>query len=174
MMILTFSVPAIGAIYKYGYNKGIVHYTDNLATIPAEYQTESERDTDLQSLPSPTQPVPQTAVTSPAGETQPSRQTDTPVMQKVTPAAKNDPADTKSDAAKRNSLLEKSKQLDREYQNLLKQRRQLDESRTGLTESASIQAYNELVRQLNEKIDTYRQKRKALETEIKSFNDSLP
>lgn len=189
-VILLSSIPAKGEIYKYIDKDGVVHYTDNLATIPPEYRKELDRYLNKNASPPPVKPAaesvpPSTQNPSPVAP-KPSASDQTSVQPKVVPAkppAKNlktIPATTENEARikayemKRKSLLDKSQRLDREYQSLLKQRRQLEESRDGLTTPAEIQGYNDSVRQLNESINTYREKRKTLENEVKNFNDSLP
>lgn len=148
-------------LYQYVDQNGVVHYTDNYATIPEQYRSEATASPEARSEPR----NPQAAATD-----DPDRATDGPGEKEQAEAS-----DKNGNARQQEweQLMERKKQLDQTYENLLKEKEALDARSEEISKEDEIKAYNQEVKQVNEKIRQYREKEKALRSDIDQYNERI-
>lgn len=129
--------------------------------------------------------LPQTSEPAPGGKSESRRpvaiqeKAPAPTVEKDAAKAKKAAKQAKEHAEKirllekRKAIVGKTSRLDSEYQALLKERKSIETSRQNSESPKSIEKYNRSVKDLNEKITVYREKRKALGSEVEAFNGTL-
>jgi hypothetical protein len=74
---------------------------------------------------------------------------------------------------RRTILADKKEALNKEFDTLMKERQRLDAGKNNLKDPASIDQYNQDVKELNEKIKRYKEKERALKEEIEHYNEAI-
>jgi predicted RNase H-like nuclease (RuvC/YqgF family) len=162
---------AAAEIYHYVDNRGVIHYTNDLATIPEAYRQTAEASDEIRLSPE------QTEAAAPGEKRDPPPRAGSAPSQEEPETGKTDDPDAYESLEglqeKRRALLKEKEKLEHQYQGLTQQRDQLKASREKLETKKQIKSYNQQVKELNEKISDYQQTRDALEAEIEQFNNQL-
>ena len=150
-VVLILAVPSHAEFYQYVDNKGIIHYTDNISTIPAAYQSQVGQRHETNKLP-PSVPYPEFEKKA-------------PVELKTT--------SIENYQTRKSKLLDKMKALDNRFEQLVAEKQHVEQSKKDADNKENIIRYNQRVREVNEKIRRYRQEEKLLMAEIQEFNESI-
>ncbi len=152
LFLLSISVVTVSAdFYRFVDENGNVIYTDDINKVPVE-QREAV----------------QSYEESASEQAKPADSGDTPED-----AAGNKIDITDEDLKERERLQAQEKELSREYEELMTQREQLNEVKKNAISAEQINEYNQKIIEFNARIQAYEEKRGALETEVKAFNEHL-
>jgi hypothetical protein len=180
--LIFISIPAHAEFYQYEDKNGVVHYTDNFATIPEQYRSQisSHPETPPASQEKTRNPGIHSNEPSIASDNESSWQdskTENSDNQKISKAEEKDSSGKDMETARlkrqRQILLEEKNRMNDKYKKILKEKQKLESSRSEIEEEAEINAYNKKVQQLNEKINEYREKENALKSEIQEYNEMI-
>jgi len=152
-LLLIFAIPSSAEFYQYVDSKGITHFTDNLSTIPARFQSQVERPHETIFI-TEKLTYPEYEKSQPAGI-----KLKTPEITKL--------------RTKKNILLDQKKSLDQKFEGLIAEKQQMEKSRGNMKNAESVANYNKRVREINEKIKQYKKEEKRFKVKIDKFNQSI-
>ncbi len=152
LFLLSISVVTVSAdFYRFVDENGNIIYTDDINKVPVEQREKVqsyEESTPEQAKPADSGDAPEDA-------------------------AGNKTAITDEGLKERDRLQAQEKELSREYEELMSQREQLNDVKKNAVSTEQINEYNQKIIEFNARIQAYEEKRGALETEVKAFNERL-
>lgn len=152
MILFCISSPLFGEYYKYTDKDGIVHFTDNLANVPVEQRTTADRYEEIK---------------TPAGL---DRDRAALKQNKQEPSHKQDVENKSKTLSRFQTLNREKKELDNAYESLVKRKQALRKAKSSISTSAESATHQRKVRQLNQAITDYEQRRKAFKKRAGDFN----
>jgi len=192
-IFLLMSVATVsGEFYEYIDENGIIHYTNNLTTIPYEYRSQLNRFEETKTVPEEKKMLnrDEQPSTDPSQTLKEKDNSDMDEAEKGLPddqQAKISPGmsaagtsgkkaaespDMSEFKKKKNALMNRKEALDHKLKNLLTERDQLENSRNK-TDDLHIRKYNQDAKVLNEKIKQFKEEDAVLRVEIEAFNESI-
>jgi len=178
--MLIFTIPASAEFYQYVDSKGITHYTDKIATIPAKYQSQLQKRHKRNTLPEEL-PYPEYTeidlIESP-GQSIDQSITDTTFYSGAGLTKKS--ADRKSKIPRieelkleKGRLLVQQKTLNQKFETLIAEKQQIESNKENMKDQKSISIYNQNVKKLNKKIQLFKKEENRFKTEIERYNESI-
>jgi len=183
--------------YQYTDDKGVVHYTDNFATIPEQYRSQiashPEAATDTSPEKSPAIKDMENNEKEGAEDEAPWRsgidqrlEMEKTEKTKRSQKQKADSSETTSENTdnqidaqtahfqkQRDRLIEEKDNLNKQYHSILKEKQKIESTRNQMEAEAEIEAYNSRIQELNKRIKKYRKQEKSLRSEIQKYNELI-
>ena len=158
LMLVSLSMSASAEFYRYVDEKGNVHYTDDLSTVPKNQQTDIYEYGESQRNAYDNQKDEQSSVKS------------QPLFEENQARDQNE-AD---DLAETKRRLNRTKQeYDKEYKALMQERDQITKDNKNLKSRASARKYNKIISKFNEKIADYETRKKVFDAEVEEYNSRV-
>ena len=158
LLMVSLPLSASAEFYRYIDEKGNIHYTDDLSTVPENQQTDIYEYGESQRNVYDNQKDDQRAVKSrPLSEQNQVRDQN----------KANDLAETKR------HLDRKKQELDKEYKALMQQRARITKDNTNLRSRAAAKKYNKVISKFNEKIADYETRKKVFDAEVEEHNSRV-
>lgn len=163
-LLLIPAIPATAEVFEYVDNKGITHFTDNLSTIPPQFQSQIEQYAEIIPLHTGIKKgVARKTVYAPSVD----------VSSNITdePAAK--PAEIVKLAKKQKNLLDKKQALNKKFETLMAEKQALENRRQKIEGEKNIIVYNTQIQKINKKINQFKREEKQFLTALDQFNRSI-
>lgn len=158
LLMVSLPLSASAEFYKYIDEKGNIHYTDDLSTVPENQQTDIYEYGESQRNAYDNQKDEQSAVKSrPLSEQNQVRDQN----------KANDLAETKR------HLDRKKQEFDKEYKALMQERDQITKDNKNLRSRAAAKKYNKVISKFNEKIADYETRKKVFDAEVEEHNSRV-
>lgn len=155
LLLMSLPLSASGEFYRYIDEKGNIHYTDDLSTVPENHQAdiyeygESQRNTyDNQ-------------------EDEENSVKPKPLFEEKQARDQNG-TDELTETKRR--LDRKKEEFDKEYKALMQERDRITKDNKNLKSRASIKKYNKIISKFNEKIADYETRKKRFDAEVEEYN----
>jgi hypothetical protein len=155
LLLMSLPLSASAEFYRYIDEKGNIHYTDDLSTVPENQRTEIYEYDESQRNVYNNQEEDQNAVKS-----QPIFEESQALDQNKT----DDFAETKR------RLDRKKQEFDKEYKTLMQERDRITADNKNLKSRASVKRYNKIISKFNEKIADYETRKKVFDAEVEEYN----
>jgi len=153
LMLTAFPALASAEFYRYVDEQGKIHYTDDLADVPAKERPKANQYDTLQ------------------GPSSPPEQSET---QKPTEGASKEPvARQGGESAAQPSLRERGAALDAEYELLMKEREQLNKAANEPPTPAARVELSEKIKDFNQRMEDYEKRRVSFNKEVEAYNATL-
>ena len=153
LMLTAFPGLASAEFYRYVDEQGNVHYTDDLADVPAKERPKADQYDTLQGPPSA------------QGQSDTEKQTEGTSKEPV--ARQGD------DSTEQPSLRERGKALDAEYELLMKEREQLNKAANEPPTPAARVELSEKIKDFNQRMEDYEKRRIPFNKEVEAYNATL-
>ncbi len=151
------ALPASAEFYKYRDASGVLRFTDNLAEVPPDQRPNVSTYEGVQTSGN----APEEQAAAPPGAD----------GQREAAVAGGTGSEVKEDLEEERKRLEGVKQtLDKEREDLARQKEALKEERKNLRDERDARVYNEKVKELNDRIAEYEQRRKAFQEQADGLN----
>ena len=158
LLLMSLPLSASAEFYRYVDEKGNVHYTDDLSTVPKNQQTDIYEYGESQRNAYDNQNDEQSSVKS------------QPLFEENQARDQNE-AD---DLAETKRRLDRTKQeYDKEYKALMQERDQITKDNKNLKSRASAKKYNKIISKFNEKIADYETRKKVFDAEVEEYNSRV-
>ncbi|MBC2714656.1 MAG: DUF4124 domain-containing protein [Desulfobacteraceae bacterium] len=179
-LLLILAIPASAEFYQYVDTNGITHFTDNVLTIPTEYRSQLERHPEIVTIPEENPYAEYTA----ADSSDTDFTEEEPFMLEPETAPVEEGIDISSEkiakpsgitklVAERKILQDKKEALNKKFEMLMAEKQQIENSKGDMKDEASAAQYNERVREMNVKIQQYKEEEKRFKLELDKFNASI-
>ncbi|MBW2597470.1 MAG: DUF4124 domain-containing protein [Deltaproteobacteria bacterium] len=142
LLLVSLPLSASAEFYRYIDEKGNIHYTDDLSTVPENQQTDIYE----------------------YGESQRNAYDDQKDEQS---ALKSQPLFEENQAWDQN---EAEQEFEKEYKALMKERDQITKDNKNLKSRASAKKYNKIILKFNDKIADYETRKKVFDAEVEEYN----
>ena len=161
--------PVRAEFYKYVDQKGVVHYTDNLAEVPKDQRPGVATYSQPEDFAKPEEAA-ETAAPEAAAE--PGEKAAEPSGGGAEETTKGTRTVNTQAAAEVERLQKIQNDLDQEYDSLMVEQEALKKAREAIKVDKDMRAHNEKVRALNQRITDYEKRRKAFKKEADAFNST--
>jgi hypothetical protein len=155
LLVVSLPLLASAEFYRYTDEKGNVHYTDNLSSIPENQRTDMYEYGESQRNAYDNQKDEQSVVKSRSL----SEENQVHGQNKA-----NDIAETKR------HLDRKKQEFDKEYKALMKEKEQITKDNKNLRSRAAAKKYNKVILIFNKKIEDYERRKKVFNAEVEKYN----
>ena len=155
LLMVSLPLSASAEFYRYIDEKGNIHYTDDLSTIPENQQTDIYEYIESQRNAYDNQKDEQSAVKL------------RPLSEENQVRDQNEANDL--DETKRH-LDRKKQEFDKEYKSLMQERAQITKDNKNLRSRAAAKKYNKVISKFNEKIADYETRKKVFDAEVEEYN----
>ena len=158
LMMVSLSMSASAEFYRYVDEKGNVHYTDDLSTVPENQQTDIYEYGESQRNAYDNQNDEQSSVKS------------QPLFEENQARDQNE-ADDLAETKRR--FDRKKQEFDKEYKALMQERDQITKDNKNLKSRASAKKYNKIISKFNEKTADYETRKKVFDAEVEKYNSRV-
>jgi uncharacterized protein YozE (UPF0346 family) len=155
LLLVSLPLSASAEFYRYIDEKGNIHYTDDLSTVPENQQTDIYEYGESQRNAYDDQKDEQGAVKP------------QPLFEENQARDQNE-ADDLAETKRR--LDRKKQEFDKEYKALMQERDQITKDNKNLKSRASAKKYNKIISKFNEKIADYETRKKVFDAEVEEYN----
>jgi len=155
LMLTSLSMPVSAEFYRYVDEKGNVHYTDDLSTVPKNQQTDIYEYTESQNNTDDNQKDDQKEVKS------------EPLIEGKQARDQNEASDL---AEIKRSLDRQKLELNKEYKALMKEKEQIAKDKKKTRSRAAVKKHNKIISKFNKKIEDYERKKKVFNAELEKYN----
>jgi hypothetical protein len=155
LLLVSLPLSASAEYYRYIDEKGNIHYTDDLSTVPENQQTGIYEYTESQNNTNDNQKDEQSEVKS------------QPLFEKSRVRDQNEADDL---AEIKRSLDQKKQELDKEYKALQQEKEQIAKDKKKIRSRIAAKKHNEIISKFNEKIEDYETRKKIFNTEVEKYN----
>ncbi|RLB82408.1 MAG: hypothetical protein DRH24_07990 [Deltaproteobacteria bacterium] len=155
LLLVSLPVSASAEFYRYVDEKGNIHYTDDLSTVPENQQTDIYEDTKSQNNTDDHQKDYQKELKS-----------ESLIEGKQT---RDQDEATELTEIKR-GLDRKKAELKKEYQALIKEKEQIAKDKKKIRNRAAAKRHNKIISKFNEKVEDYETRKKVFNAEVEKYN----
>lgn len=155
LLLVLLPLSASAEFYRYVDEKGNVHYTDDLSTVPENQQTDIYEDTESQNNMDDHQKDDQKELKS------------EPLIEGKQTRDQNEASDL---AEIKRSLDQKKAELKKEYQALIKEKEQIVKDRKKIRNRAAAKKHNKIISKFNEKVENYEARKTIFNAEVEKYN----
>jgi hypothetical protein len=154
-LLVLLPLSASAEFYRYIDEKGNIHYSDDLSTVPENQQTDIYEYGESQRNAYDDQKDEQSTVKS------------RPLFEENQVRDQNEADDL--DETKRR-LDRRKQEFEKEYKALMQEREQITKDNKNLKPRASAKKYNKMISEFNEKIADYETRKKVFDAEVEEYN----
>lgn len=155
LLLVSLPLSASAEFYKYIDEKGNIHYTDDLSTVPENQQTDIYEYGEFQRNEYDNQEDKQNAIKS------------KPLFEEKQAWDQNETDDL---AETKRRLDRKKEEFDKEYKALMQERDQITKDNKNLKSSAAAKKYNRIISKFNKKIADYETRKQVFDAEVEEYN----
>jgi len=155
LLLVSLPLSASAEFYRYIDEKGNIHYTDDLSTVPENQQTDIYEYGESQRNAYDDQKDEQSALKS------------QPLFEENQARDQNEAGDL---AETKRRLDRKKQEFEKEYKALMKERDQITKDNKNLKSRASAKKYNKIILKFNDKIADYETRKKVFDAEVEEYN----
>ena len=155
LLLMSFPLRASAEFYKYIDEKGNIHYTDDLSTVPENQRSDIYEYGESQRNEYDNQEDEQNSVTS------------TPLFEEKKTRNQNETNDL---TETKRRLDRKKKEFDKEYKALMQERARFAKDSKNIKSRAAAKKYNESISKFNEKIADYETRKKVFDANVEEYN----
>ncbi len=155
LMLVSLPMSASAEFYRYVDEKGNVHYTDDLSTVPKNQQTDIYEYTESQRNAYDNQKDDQKEVKS------------EPLIEGKQARDQNEANDL---AEIKRSLDRQKLELNKENKALMKEKEQIAKDKKKIRSRKAAKKHNKIISKFNEKIEDYEARKKVFDAEVEEYN----
>lgn len=155
LLLVSLPLSSSAEFYRYIDEKGNIHYTDDLSTVPENQQTDIYEYGEFQRNAYDNQKDEQSAAKS-------------ELLFEESRARDQNEANDLVETKRR--LDRKKREFDNEYKALMQERNQITTDNKNLKSRAAAKKYNKIISKFNEKIADYETRKKVFDAEVEKYN----
>jgi hypothetical protein len=159
LILVSLPLSASAEFYRYVDEKGNVHYTDDLSTVPKNQQADIYEYTESQNKKDDNQKNDQKELKS------------EPLIEEKQSRDQNEANGLADDLAEiKRGLDRKKAELEKEYQALIKEKEQIAKDKKTIRNRIAAKKHNNIISKYNERVEDYEARKKIFNAEVEQYN----